>query len=81
MLVAALTFDISLFSFSFTKHPCLDIGRAAKCRDSVRLTRIQKANALDIDKVHLLQIQRYSRSAVPEFGLHLIDVLGSKFAT
>jgi len=50
-------------------------------RDARRLTRVQKANALDIHKIHFIQIQRYSRSAASEFGLHLINVLSSKFAT
>jgi hypothetical protein len=66
---------------SLARHPRLDIVRAAKRRDSLRLTRVQKANALDIHKVHLIQIQRYSWASVPEFGLHLINVLRSKFAT
>jgi len=42
---------------------------------------VQKANALDIHKIHFSQIQRYSRSAASEFAFHLINVLSSKFAT
>ena len=52
-----------------------------KHRDSLCLALVQEANAFDIEKVHLIQIQRYGRSAATEFGLYLIDVLNSKFAT
>ena len=66
---------------SFTKHPFLDVGRTVEHRDSLCFALVQEANAFDIQKVHLIQIQRYSRSAATEFGLHLINVLNSKFAT
>jgi hypothetical protein len=50
-------------------------------RDSLCRILVQEANAFDIQKIHLIQIQRYSRSAATEFGLHLINVVNSKFAT
>jgi hypothetical protein len=48
-------------------------------RDSLCLALVQEANAFDIEKVDLIQIQRYSRSTAPELGLDLINVLNSKF--
>ena len=49
--------------------------------DPLCLTRVQEANAFDVQKVHLMQIQRQSRPPAIEFGLYLINVLNSKFAT
>jgi len=68
-------------SSSLPQHPFPDVRRTVENRDARRLTRVQKANALDIHKIHFIQIQRYSRSAASEFGLHLINLLSSKFAT
>ena len=48
------------------------------CRDSVCFAPVQKANALDIYKAHLRQIQRDRRSGAPEFGFHLINVAHAK---
>jgi hypothetical protein len=45
---------------------------------SVCLARVQKANALDVYKAHLRQIQRDWRSGAPEFGFNLINVGNAK---
>jgi hypothetical protein len=50
-------------------------------RDARRRTRVEKTNTFDIDEIQFIQIQRYSRSGASEFGLHLINVVSSKFAT
>ena len=63
---------------SFTKHPFLDIGRTVEHRDSFRLTLVQQANALDIHKTHLFQIQNDGWSRASEFGFHLINMARAK---
>ena len=50
-------------------------------RDPLRLTRIEKANTFEIDKIQFLQIQNDWRFAALDFGLHLIHIPGSQFAT
>jgi hypothetical protein len=47
-------------------------------RDSLRLTLVQEANALDIHKTHLRQIQNDRWSGACEFGFHLINMARAK---
>jgi len=47
-------------------------------RDSFRRTLVQEANALDIHKTHLREIQNDRWSGAYEFGLHLINVARPK---
>src|SRR6202034_1229984 len=61
---------------SLPKHPFPDIRRAAQHCDSLRLTRVQKTNTVDIHEIHFLQIQSYLWSTTLDLGLHLIKVLG-----
>jgi hypothetical protein len=46
--------------------------------DAIRLTSIEKANALDIHEIYLLQVQSCSWSTTLDLRLHLIKVLRSK---
>jgi hypothetical protein len=50
-------------------------------RDSVCFAGVQEANALDVHKTHLRQIQRDGRSGASEFGFHLINVARAKLPT
>jgi len=49
-------------------------------RDPLRLTRIEKTDTFEIDKIQFLQIQNDWRFAVLDFGLHLIQMPESQFA-
>jgi hypothetical protein len=48
------------------------------CRDSVCFAGVQEANALDVHKTNLRQIQRDRPSGASEFGFHLINVAHAK---
>jgi len=63
---------------SLTKHPFLDIRRSVEHRDSFRLALVQEANAVDIHKTHLRQIQNDRWSGACEFGFHLINMARAK---
>jgi hypothetical protein len=65
---------------SFTKHPFLDVGGTVEHRDSFRHTLVQEANALDIHKTHLRQIQNDRWSGACEFGFHLINMARPKLS-
>jgi len=47
-------------------------------RDSFRLALVQEANAVDIHKTHLRQIQNDRWSGACEFGFHLINMARAK---
>jgi len=47
-------------------------------RDSLRLTLVQEANALEIHKTYLRQIQNDRWSGACEFGFHLINMARAK---
>jgi len=65
---------------SFLQHPFPDVRRTVQDRDPLRLTRIEKTDTFEIDKIQFLQIQNDWRLAVLDFGFDLIQVPKSKFA-
>jgi hypothetical protein len=62
----------------FARHPLPDVRRAVQHRNTLRPTRIEKANALDIHVIYLLQIQSDSGSTALDLGLHLVAVFPSQ---
>src|SRR5579864_9069952 len=65
---------------SFLQHPFPDVRRTVQDRDPLRLTRIEKTDTFEIDKIQFLQIQNDRRFAVLSLGLDLIQMRDSKFA-
>src|SRR5262249_32680258 len=63
---------------SFARHPLSYIQRTVQRRDSLGLTLVKKANAFDVHKGYLFQVQSRSRSATLELSVQHIDVLRSK---
>jgi len=65
---------------SLLQHPFPDVRRTVQDRHARRLTRVEKTNAFQIDKIQFLQIQNDWRFAALDFGFDCIQVLSSKFA-
>ena len=63
----------------FTEHPLSDVRRTMQNRDALCSTRVEKANASEIDEIHFFQIQ--SDLWPPEFNLrsHLSEAFTSQF--
>src|SRR5258708_35863776 len=64
----------------FTRHPLLDIGRTVQDRYAPRLASVEKSNTLDVDKIHLLDVQNYQCSAAVDLSLNLVQILRSQFS-
>jgi hypothetical protein len=63
---------------SFLQHPFPDVRRTVQDRDPLRLTRIEKTDTFEIDKIQFLQIQNDWRFAVLDFGFDLIQLPNAK---
>jgi hypothetical protein len=65
---------------SLLLHPFPDVSRAVQDRNTCRLTRNEKTNAIQIDEIQFLQIQNDGRFAALDFRLDFIQLTNSKFA-
>src|ERR1700688_1571386 len=71
---------LRFLSATLLQHPFPDVRRTVQDRRARRLTRAEKTNTFEIDKIQFLQIQNDWRFATLDFGFDLIQVPNSQFA-
>jgi len=62
----------------FETHPFPYVGRAIHHAHALCLTRVQQPDAVDVDDVHFIQVQRYWAGSLSDLSPHVVQVRRSQ---